>query len=119
MASLSTLISNIRSTASGPTMREKIAQSFEAARDGYVTQTYSKTVSCAAGAIENWNFSITKSGYTAIGVISAGTSSEGVLVGNAYLYSASSAKVKTYNPGSGSVSATINIIVLYKNDNNA
>lgn len=117
MATLTGLIGNIRTTASGPVMRERIATAFETVRDGYVTEV--KTASftnVAAGNTSSLTVSASLSGYTPIGVINVKSSSTTILPLGVHI-DGTSIKGYAYNTGTATGNATFTITVLYKSNN--
>lgn len=118
MATLTSLISSIRSTSSGPTMREKIALAFEGTRDGFTTETVTSTKTVAAETVATGSVSVSLSGYTAIGVIQTKASNSNAIISNCYI-SGSTLYYTVENKSSSSVSNTATFTVLYKNSNMA
>jgi hypothetical protein len=100
-------------------MREKIAQAFEGARDGYATQTTSTgTESASAGAITSKSIVVLKSGYTPIAIAQIKPANTAIGVAYAYL-NGNTLYYGLINPTNAAVSTTIAFTVLYKNNDNA
>lgn len=117
MATATSIISTIRSTASGPVMREQIALALELMRDGYINSSYTTaSLSVSAEGTKAGNLSVTTSGYTPIGIIVAKPSNSSIEVSYTY-FSGNTLYYKIYNPTSSAITATMTFTVLFKNNN--
>lgn len=99
-------------------MREKIAQTFETARDAYATDTVvvaSKSYT-ADGTPKVSTASVAKSGYTAIGIIMTKPGTAGIGIDYAHITSGTLTIAASSRTGAA-VSSDITVTILYKNTN--